>query len=137
MQYALTSAIEFVFVSSVVFFASQFVLGLVKRHRPQPVTPITQTEPEFVPNPDGFAEATTEEADLVEWHQKFVALHWAKLPTNNVVRFERKNAVLVDWNSLDSFQLRAECSLRGIRWRDVNGKHRHMSKAEMVQRLSA
>lgn len=40
------------------------------------------------------------------------------------------------YESLSSFQLRGECSLRGIVWRNAHGKGRHLSKREMIEALS-
>lgn len=144
MQYALTVSIEFVFVSSVVFFAAQFVLGLVNCYRPQPQTcgpqpQVQEAEPAFVPNPDGFASATPEDAALVEMHQAFVAHYWAKRPTANVVPFRRpaKSATVTEWAALDPFQLRKACQQHGIKWRNAKGPNKHLSKAEMITALQS
>jgi hypothetical protein len=42
---------------------------------------------------------------------------------------------VVDWKAIDPFQLRRECQVRGIRWRDAHGRNKHLRKAEMVRAL--
>lgn len=39
--------------------------------------------------------------------------------------------------TLTSVQLRKECSTIGIKWRNVHGKSKHLSKAEMLTALAA
>ena len=39
--------------------------------------------------------------------------------------------------TLTAVQLRKECSAIGIKWRNAHGKSKHMSKAEMLEALTA
>jgi hypothetical protein len=138
MQSALTYAIEFTAIGSVLFFGSLFVSGLISRYRPTPTAqPASQASPQFIPNPDGFPAATVDEATLVEAHQAYVAQYWAARPTDNVVPFVRsQTATAVDWSILSPYDLRKACQTRGIRWRNAHGKNKHLSKAEMIAALS-
>lgn len=136
MQY-IDFAIEFTAIASVCFFGGLFVSGLVNRYRPatKSATVADLPKSEFVPNPDGFAEPTAEEADLVELHQIYVAQYWAKQPTNNVVPFVRPVAAVINYGTMTPYQLRQECQRRGIKWRNVRGTGKHMPTAEMRERL--
>lgn len=130
-------AIESVSIVSVAFFGSLFVSGLVNRYRPAAKTAIVADlpQPAFIPNPDGFAVATEEEAAIVDAHEAFVAQYWAKRPTNNVVLFVRPVATIINYDTMTPYQLRQECQRQGIKWRNARGSGKHMPTAEMRQRL--
>lgn len=138
MQF-INTAIQFTTIASVLFFGSLFISGLVNRYRlvkSAAVADLSQSE--FIPNPDGFGEATEEEAGLVNAHSQFVAQYWAKRPTNNVVPFIRPVAKSVpNWATMTPEQLRKECQVRSIAWRNAHGRNKHLKKAEMVALLSA
>jgi hypothetical protein len=40
-----------------------------------------------------------------------------------------------DYAAMNSTQLRKECSLKGIRWRNAHGKGKHLKKGEMLKAL--
>lgn len=42
----------------------------------------------------------------------------------------------VDYSLINCDQLRSICTERGIKWRNVHGRNRHLKKAEMVSALS-
>jgi hypothetical protein len=42
----------------------------------------------------------------------------------------------IDYNLMNCDQLRSLCTERGIKWRNVHGKNKHLKKAEMVSALS-
>lgn len=42
----------------------------------------------------------------------------------------------VDYSQMTCDQLRSLCTERGINWRNVHGKNKHLKKAEMVSALS-
>lgn len=44
-------------------------------------------------------------------------------------------AETIDWAAMTPYQLRHECQVRGIKWRNVYGKNKHMKKAEMIAAL--
>lgn len=120
MQSILTAAIEFVFVGSAILFTTQFLVGLSAR-RPSAAPALPAAE---------VAEAETAA------EQPTIAL------TDSIVPFVRpqpKTATVakMDWQSLNPYQLRTECSLQGIKWRNAHGKNKHLTKAQMVAALEA
>lgn len=42
----------------------------------------------------------------------------------------------IDYSLLSCDQLRSLCTERGIKWRNVHGKNKHLRKADMVSALS-
>jgi hypothetical protein len=41
----------------------------------------------------------------------------------------------VDYSQFNCDQLRSLCTERGIKWRNVHGRNKHLKKAEMIQLL--
>lgn len=62
------------------------------------------------------------------------AIEWQPTAIDTVVPFVRP-VRKTDWASMSAHQLRKECSDRGIKWRNVHGKGKHLSKALMVKAL--
>jgi hypothetical protein len=56
--------------------------------------------------------------------------------TDAVMPFTRRQNSTPDWTKLTPAELRKACQQRGIKWRDVHGKSKHLKKFEMVQRLA-
>jgi hypothetical protein len=140
----------------------------------QPNTPVDSVESEatfipntFIPNPDGFQNATPEEAALVKAHSAFISQYWAKqqaeraaeisdpwdlpsvtlLPTPVTPLFcnpphllllpAAKEVLPSNWTTMTSLELRQACKKSGIKWRNSHGKGKHLRKAEMIALLSA
>lgn len=156
MDAILTTAINFAGIGFCLGMAAGFAMhifyaSLPTKQESEQVHPVVN--PVFLPNPDGFSEATEEQAALVETHQVFVAQFWSEpvaevevLPdpwsgempaqTQVVPMFTNPPRLLLlpaaktDYSKLTVKQLQAELKAKGIN----PGKRK---KAELVQLLSA
>lgn len=106
-------AIEGIAIVSVCFFSVQLVLGFNDWRASRAQIPQPEVEPV---------------APLVHAVVPFVRP--APAPAPAPIAF-------TDWSSLDSFQLRAACQQRGIKWRKAKAGGKHLSKPEMVRALEA
>jgi hypothetical protein len=139
----------------------------------QPNTPVDSVESEakfipnaFIPNPDGFQDATPEEVALVEAHSAFITQYWAQQveameeisdpwdlpsvpvqitpvvplfcnPPHLLLLPAAKEPETLNWTTMTSLELRQVCEKSGIKWRNSHGKGKHLRKAEMIALFSA
>jgi hypothetical protein len=153
MQDLLTASIEFAVIGSALFFTAQFALGLANR----PSRPTQQ--PEAVPTPaqkptiveaanltteaeisQYWEEACNDSGDWVQPVEESVTVNVDSEPAfmDSVVPFVRPQPkVQANWASKNPYQLRTECQLRGIKWRNAGKNGKHLRKAEMIAALEA
>lgn len=122
-------AIEGIAIASVCFFSVQLVLGFNdwRASRAQIPQPVSEAVPCLQPELQPEVEPV---APLVHAVVPFVRPVPAPAPAPAPI-------ASTDWSSLDSFQLRAACQQRGIKWRKVKAGGKHLSKSEMVRALEA
>lgn len=118
MQDFLTVVVEAIAIASAVYFVAGFV-SLSIEHKPVALLPAVVEMPAEIP--------TQDEVDAV-----MEALTIAAAPLAVVESIEVDSP---NWAAIAPVQLRKECQLRGIRWRNAHGENRHLKKAEMIEAL--
>lgn len=86
----------------------------------------------------GYAEAiaTTTPPD---WEPAWSSAALVMEDASVTVQVEQESAIAVqppvDPNGLNAHELRKECTKLGIKWRNANGKGKHLSRDEMLQAI--